>query len=206
MTTTSVENRGRASVRRAAETTRARSTALDAFRGLAILAMMVDHLALFSGADSAFWLRLLPGRLAMPMFFVLAGHLAGRRPGWRWVAVLAVGVMLPAAAPWIDSPNVLVWWCLGGLLVWACKFAGVPVYLLAVLGLGMAANGWGFSGASGYDGFALVGLMSVGSMIPRSSFAWAGSLPVWVAVIGRAPLRWYVGHVLVLTAAAQVVF
>ena len=174
---------------------------LDAFRGLAILAMMVDHAALlFNGPG---WLRLTVGRLAMPMFFALAGTLAGRVTG-RHAAVAATGLALPLVVPWIDSPNVLVWWAVGAVALAGCRRLAVSPGVVAVVALGMGANGWLVETRS-YSGPALVGLMAVGALLPRSWYVWAGRAPRWVAAMGRAPIRWYVGHVLVFTFLAGLV-
>lgn len=171
-----------------------RWAAFDAFRGLAILSMMVDHLVLVSGGPVL--LRETVGRLAVPAFFLLAGHLAAR-PRWRHAGVGVVGLVLPVFVPWIDSPNVLVVWSLAVVLLWACTELGIPVWVLAVAALTAFANGWGqIPGA--YPPAALVGLMAVGALVDRSAFAWAGRAPGWVAWMGRHPVAWYVGHLAVL--------
>lgn len=171
-----------------------RVVGLDAFRGLAILLMIGDHLSLFLGLDGY---RMTLGRLAMPMFFLLAGHLAGRLR-WRhaWIALL--GVALPLAAPWVDSPNVLVWWALGSCVLVAARRLGVPALLIVAVGLTVGANGWELVGGHTYEPAALVGLMALGSVWPRHWFTWAAAAPGWVAAVGRHPVAWYVGHVLLL--------
>ena len=173
----------------------ARLFALDAFRGLAIIAMVVDHLVLvFSGPDA---LRLTVGRLAVPAFFILAGHLAGRLR-WRHAGVFAVGLVLPLVVPWIDSPNVLVYWAVGCVVLAGCRRLGVPAWVLAGVALTAAANGWGYAPGTGYDANALVGLMGLGVLVPRSGFLFAARAPGWVGAVGSRPLTWYVGHLVVL--------
>lgn len=171
-----------------------RSVALDVFRGLAILAMMSDHLAIVAGGPD--WVRFTVGRLALPMFFVLAGHLASR-PRWRHAGIVVVGLLLPLVVPWIDSPNVLVLWGVGLVSLRVLLWLHLPPWLLAVIALTVAANGWALA-PGGYEVTSLVGLMGVGAMLPRSVFAWAGSGPEWVGALGRHPVWWYVGHLLVL--------
>lgn len=172
-----------------------RSAALDAFRGLAILLMIGDHVSLILGFDAY---RYTLGRAAMPAFFLLAGHLAGRL-SWRHVRIAAIGLALPLAVPWIDSPNVLVLWSVGCLLLWGLRRWGAPVQLVAILALAAAANGWGaLPFGRSYVPLALWGLMAVGAGLPRTWFTWAGVLPAWVAAMGRHPIAWYVGHLLVL--------
>ncbi|WP_457204114.1 TraX family protein [Nocardioides sp. HB32] len=171
----------------------------DAFRGLAMLAMLVDHLCLvFSGPYAV---RMTVGRLAMPMFFLLAGHLA-RRVRWRHGGIFLIGCALPVLVPWIDSPNVLVWWAVGVLLLAAARWAEVPAWLLVVVALAASANGWVDTDGT-YDARCLWGLMALGAMLPASAFTWAGRAPRWVAALGCWPITFYVGHLLLLEALIQ---
>jgi hypothetical protein len=181
----------------------ARSVALDVFRGLAILAMLADHLAYLTGGPEV--IRLTVGRLAMPAFFILAGHLA-RRPRLRHAEVFVLGLVLPALVPWIDSPNVLCWWALGVVCLWLLGRLGWPAWLLVALPLTLGANGWLHLDGNGYAGSALFGLMALGAILPRSVFAWAGRLPRQVArplaFLGRHPIAFYAGHLLALELLA----
>lgn len=174
----------------------------DAFRGLAVLAMVVDHLAYVLEGPAE--LRSSIGRLAMPMFFLLAGHLS-RRLSWRHLGIFGVGSLLPVLVPWIDNPNVLVWWAIGCLLLAIARAASVPVWLIAAVGLALAANGrvdvTGINGAATYDAAALWGLMALGTLLPSSAFTWAARAPRWIVAVGSYPLTFYVGHLLVLQAA-----
>lgn len=169
---------------------------LDALRGFAIVCMVVDHLAFFAHADS---LRLTVGRLALPVFFLLAGHLS-RRLSPRLLWVLAAGIWLPLFAPWVDSPNVLVWVVAGALLLAGSRALGVTSLPLLVVCLTLLANPSlvPMPGTS-YPPAALVAMMALGAFIPRESFAWAANLPAGLAFIGRYPLSFYCGHVLLLT-------
>lgn len=174
-----------------------RVVGFDAFRGLAVLAMFVDHLALvFGGPDE---LRLTIGRLAMPAFFLLAGHLAGRLR-FRHLEIFALGILLPVFVPWVDAPNVLVWWAIGCAVLVAARAAGFPSWLLAAAALGASANGFSTvpDGLLMYDPIALYGLMALGQLIPSSSFTWAARAPRWVAVLGAHPIAFYVGHLVLL--------
>ncbi len=174
---------------------RLRSPGLDALRGLAVLAMLVDHLALLVGADLA---RLTVGRLAMPLFFIVGGHLAGRLSP-RLLLAAGLGLALPTVAPWIDSPNVLLLYAAGAVLL----ALGCPPVLLVAVALTGYANGWTAALHGAYEPAALLALMGVGQLLPRSAFAGADRLPSLLRVAGRYPLTIYAGHVLALTALTR---
>lgn len=171
-----------------------RAHGLDGLRGLAVLAMVADHLALFAGLDAVRWTV---GRLALPVFFVLAGHLA-HRIGWRHLGIGAAGVALAAAVGWVDSPNVLTWYAAGTVVVVLGRRVGLgPAWLLAGA-LVLLANGVGDM-APGYRPAALLGFMAVGQLVSRARLDRLGAwVPRWVASVGRHPLAWYVGHVVAL--------
>lgn len=174
---------------------------LDAFRGLAVVFMVIDHVALVTHVPDVF--RILPGRLAMPMFFLLAGYLA-RGVKWRHFWVGYAGLALPFFVPWIDAPNVLVLWALGVLLLQVAAYVGLSAWVIAAVGLTVAANGWAHSGGGFYDLPAMFGLMALGSMMPLSAFLVTKRLPAAVgaplAAVGRNPLAWYLGHLAALQA------
>lgn len=180
-----------------------RVVAWDRWRGLAILLMLADHLTLI--LEGPGFIRMTLGRLAVPMFFLLAGYLASR-PGPRHLGIGLLGLALPLLVPWIDSPNVLVWWALGVCVLWLSR--GAPHVRLAVLviALTFGANGYVFLTPASYDPVNLLGLMVLGAILPASWYSAAGRLPSWVGVIGRHPVAWYVGHLLVLEGLRQVLW
>lgn len=181
-----------------------RSRALDVLRGLAIACMAVDHVSLFAGWQLP---RDTIGRVAMPLFFLLSGHLV-RRLSWRLAGVFAVGVLLPAVAPWIDSPNVLLWYVLGAVLLRCHVRLLVPYWLGLAACLTVYANPALFHPyanlGTGYPPQALFGLMFLGAMLEREQLerltarvpARLGRL---LELVGRYPLSFYAGHVLALT-------
>lgn len=172
---------------------------VDRVRGLAILLMLVDHLAYVAGPVEV---RMTVGRLAMPLFMVLAGSLV-RRVTYRHGLAAGLGLLLTVVAPWAGTPNVLLQYLVGvGALValrWASLvFTDSPrlgVWLLLVL-VGVAvANGWSDDGWS-YEQAGILSLMAVGSLV---GLGWAVSLgsrlPTWLAVVGARPLTWYAANV-----------
>lgn len=187
---------------------------LDAVRGLAILVMFADHFAvvtqmLTGHSDLLHSFRLTVGRAAMPLFFILAGYLA-RKLRTRHLAIGGIGLALPFAVPWIDSPNVLVWWAVGcAVLAMFREFRWSPV-LLVVVGLVFGAN-VGYSGlafgTSSFEPMCLLGLMGLGAMLRPTAWWWAYHLPARpaLAFLGRFPVWLYVGHLLVLQVVVEVV-
>lgn len=176
----------------------ARARHLDALRGLAVVLMVADHLCLLVG-EVGLLFRLTGGRLAMPLFFLLAGHLV-QRVGKRTAWVALVGLALPLLAPWIDSPNVLLWYAVGACVVVAARVVGLPLWLVAAVALAFSANRYELLlPGQGYDPLALVGLMALGAWLPRDAFDFARRLPGFLAYAGRYPLSVYVGHVLALS-------
>lgn len=179
-----------------------RAVHLDALRGLAVLAMVVDHLALYADVPL---LRDTVGRLALPLFFVLGGHLLTRLSP-RLLLIGALGLVLPGLAPWVDAPNVLLWYALGAFLLapgWRWAGTAVPAGLVVAVALTALANGV-TPPAGSYDPLALFALMALGRLLPRPALDWARRLPQSLSLLGRWPLTVYVGHVLLLTVVAGV--
>lgn len=183
-----------------------RFAAIDRLRGLAILLMIGDHVSIFTGLE---WYRDTAGRVAMPLFFVLSGYLVTRFT-IRHALVGLSGFVLAAAVPWVDSPNVLVWYCAGAALL-ACSWVRQPLVLagVAVFGLMLAANGYAELYLTGYNPFALLGIMAVGALLrtlPDGRTLWspARRLPAFLGLLGRYPLSWYLGHVVFLDFVVMV--
>lgn len=176
-----------------------RLVSLDVWRGLALLAMVVDHVALVSPLSDVF--RVFPGRAAMPLFFLIAGALVTRLSR-RHVQALGLGLFLPVLVPWIDNPNVLVWWALGCAALVAMRRLRVPMWLPAVVALTAYANGWGHGLDGSYGPLALLALMGLGAMLPLSTWRLGARLPrrllVPVRWVGVHALSIYVLHLLLL--------
>lgn len=176
--------------------TRARAVGLDRLRGAAMLLMLTDHLLYLAGDT---WGRATVGRLALPIFFIVAGHLAGRVNAPRLIWAAALGLSLPVVVPWIDDPNVLLWYALfAPAVVFARRLPAGPFVLLG-LSLTLLANGYFDGFPASYPPAALLGLMALGALVPRELLTRAGDkLPAWFSFVGRYPLSFYAGHLLAL--------
>ena len=181
---------------------------IDRLRGLAIACMVVDHLALFGFLPWEF--RITVGRLAMPLFFVLAGMCFSRLTR-RHGQVFVIGLVLPLAAPWLDAPNVLVWIAVGAVVLWLMDrpfwVAGHWLVIFAALAAG--ANHWTPALGTGYPPGFLVAFMALGRLLAfRGDAGWllglGERLPGVLAGLGRRPLSMYVGHVLALEVLRRV--
>lgn len=180
-----------------AATARSRDRHLDALRGLAVVCMVIDHAALMLAGPVE--LRWTVGRVAMPLFFLLGGHLT-RRLGRRHLEVLAVGLVLGQLAPWTGAGWLLGTFVLGAALVALGRRVRPVLHVSLFVCLAALANPVP-QFAPGYDTWALLALMLAGALLPRTSLGWARRLPRPLAVVGRYPLSMYAGHALLLTWA-----
>lgn len=179
----------------------ARSLHLDALRGAAVLLMVVDHVALFADVPEVRWTA---GRLAMPLFFILGGHLACRF-SWRTLLLVpAVGLGVEFVAPWTGAGALLVSFAVGAAaVVLLRRYAPWALWLIVALALTSAANGR-VSVDSGYDPGQLSALMALGALLTRHQLV---GLLRWVprpalvrlAQAGRYPLSLYAGQAVLLT-------
>lgn len=185
---------------------RPRFLEVDRVRGFAIACMVVDHLALFVGFDL---LRLTVGRLALPLFFVVAGWgLSSLRR--RHLDLFLVGLALPLVVPWIDAPNVLVWFVVCAVVLEGARRVGLPLEVVCLVCLGLLANGWGLALGTGYPAVALLALMALGRLCrvvdaDELLFRLGAFLPRAFEWVGSRPASVYVGHLLVLEVVRRVV-
>lgn len=173
-----------------------RDSRLDALRGVAVLLMVADHLILVLEAEPL--LRWGPTRVAMPIFMLLAGQLV-RRFSLRLAWVALIGLALPWFIPWTERPSILLLYAVGASVVLVLRRVSW-VGGLVVLAACLSALANGLDGP-GYAALAVVGLVVLGSMMPRSWFSdLGGHCPGWCAPFGRFPLSVYVGHLALLRA------
>lgn len=182
--------------------TTTRLTYLDSARGLAVACMVADHITLLLHGPEL--VRLTLGRVAMPLFFIVAGALV-RRVGWRHLGIGLVGLALPAVVPWIDAPNVLVLYALSAGVVALFRWLEVPPLVLTVCVLAASANGFLPRIGTGFEPMAVLGILAVGAHLGPHRLGWLSWLPDWLAPIGRRPLLVYVGHLLALQAVSLIV-
>lgn len=182
---------------------RTRLVAVDRIRGLAIACMIFDHaVVVLHGPQPLRWTL---GRLAMPLFFLLGGYLV-RRLSWRHGWVFLLGLVLPVIVPWIDSPNVLVWFALGAVL---CRLADTRAerWAALVLLLVVAANFPDQRDGTSYAPPMLPALMLVGGILRdyhgRAVVGCGDRLPRWLAPLGRYPLSVYAGHLILFELARR---
>lgn len=181
--------------------TRTRVGWIDGARGLSIVAMIVSHLGLFFGTTPG-WFHLYVMRPVAPFFLLLLGMLW--RPGFRrrhrQFIVAAVVAQVLALYIGFALPNIFV---VMGLCLLAMPYAmrwPVAAIVLAVVQLHFwpMPEWW-----TGYQpGFALV-LVVVGKLVPADGYLEGfGRLGSWLGceVVGRRPMTWYLGHLLVLAA------
>lgn len=186
---------------------------VDRLRGVAIVAMVVDHvcLALLVVGVAGPWqlVRLTAGRMAFPLFMLVSGWLAASHPPvWARVRqVLVVGVVCSLVPPLLGLPTgppdivlliglVLVVWPV--LVRWPLLFVAVGV---------IQPFTWPVSWF-GYQPGPVVALMLVGWLWAESGrplvSSQLGWVPGWVEWCGRRPLGLYVAHVFVLSVVVGV--
>jgi uncharacterized membrane protein len=169
---------------------------LDWLRGLAVALMVVDHVLVQLEPRSV--LRETVTRLSLPLFCVVAGSLAQRRPRWGRLAsvgMAGVGATALGAPIGIGQPDVLlviVAAMLALSLLWRCPVAALCVGAVQPFT-------WPFPG-NGYQVGTVLVMLVAGRLAGAETVAgWARRCrPLEWA--GRHPLALYVGHLAVLRA------
>jgi hypothetical protein len=179
-----------------------RLVGLDRARGLAIALMVLDHVLVV--IDGPALVRLTVTRAALPLFALLIGALW--RPGLRWrhveliAAAVAASVLGPLAGL-TATPDVLVVIAVALLLMPLAVRAPIPVLAASII----APVTWP-EAHTGYSVAVVLALILTGYLLRwkiRDGVEHT-SLPAWLAVVGRYPLTWYLGHLTVLAALRAV--
>ena len=182
---------------------------VDGLRGLSITAMIISHIGLTTGITPA-WVHLVALRPFAPMFLFLAGYLW--RPGWRrrhWQLLgTATAAQLLAWDLGFTTPNIVV---LIVVAVGALHLAHRWPFLVVMLSVNQLVfwplpDWW-----SGYPlGFVVLCAMAGQLVAHRIAFMdgsliKAGTLAhrVGLGAVGRAPVRWYLGHLALLVVATR---
>ena len=182
---------------------------LDGLRGLSIAAMICSHVGIVTGATPT-WVHLYLLRPFAPLFLFLVGYLW--RPGWRrrhWQLLGTAGVaQLLAWDLGFSTPNIVV---LIVVAVGALHLAHRWPFLVMMLAVNQVVfwplpEWW-----TGYPlGFVVLCAMAGQLVAHRIAFtdgflikAGTAAHRVGLGAIGRAPVRWYLGHLAVLVLATR---
>lgn len=181
-----------------------RNRSIDNLRGLAIALMIVDHAILaFHGPMT---IHNTVTRAAMPIFFLLSGHLI-KRFSWRLVGIGLIGLILPTIVPFIDDPNVLFWYAVMAPLVLILKryyFHGLYLILFIVFMLTANFHYFLLNGFTSYPPLVLLALMCFGAIIPRIELTSITWIPTIFSKVGSYPISIYVGHLLIIQGLLEI--
>lgn len=188
------------------KTATARDVRLDALRGVAVVLMVVDHVVKVVAPDSLWWVTSTVTRLSLPMFMVTAGVLLARRShGLRplraldlFLAGSVVTVVFGAIG--FALPDILVVMLLTAPLWSWVRRSPVLAVIFGLIQLVNLPLPWG-----GYQPGLVLALLGVGVLASGTWAQYGERLPVWCAAVGRRPLLFYVGHILLLPALAWAV-
>jgi hypothetical protein len=173
--------------------------ALDQLRGLAIILMVLDHVLL--QIEPTHSLRYTLTRLSLPLFMITAGTLY--RPATpRRLARLAPAILVEATISTIvleSRPGIVTVYAIALLTTTATQHIprlGTPRALIAIglLQTLLLPITW-----TGYQPGLVLAFVNAGRLINPASLP-AMSPDSRLATIGRYPMTWYVGHLLVLIA------
>lgn len=181
-----------------------RSPVIDSLRGLAVLLMVLDH-GLVAAGVAGHPLRQTVTRASLPLFCVVAGALLPTTPRWaRLGAVAAAGLVATVLGGpiGIGQPDVL--------LILVAVLAAAPFLVFrggwaVALGLAVIQPVTWPVPWSGYQPGTVLALVLLGVMVGRPALERLPWRPV-LAAVGRAPLRWYLGHLAVLAGLRASLF
>jgi len=168
--------------------------------------MILDHVLLvaFPAHGGALLVRLTVTRAALPLFILVAGHLAVDRPihPRRMVGVILCGAGATVLTRDLGFPEpdvlMVIAVCVIGLSVVPARYRAL-VLVVAVL----QPVTWPLP-YTGYQPGPVVALLVIGGHLP--DLARLGDrLPLWTAAVGRHPLAWYIGHLTAISGTAYAI-
>lgn len=178
-----------------------RISGIDRARGFAIILMMFQHFLLLYHGPNA-W-ESTGGRLVAPIFLIVGGSLVTRM-SIRHIHVFILGIFLTIAVPWAGNPSILIYYVISAFIIWGIRRVNFALLWIPVfISLALYANGIWVTPNGQYSPMAALALMCIGSLIGRTIIGnLGGLLPKWewLAFIGRHPLAFYAGHLMLLEA------
>lgn len=177
---------------------------IDGARGLSIAAMIVSHVGLVTGL-TPWWFHLYVMRPVAPMFLLLLGLLW--RPGFRRRHVQFIAGMVAAQVLALTLgfpfPNILLLMGAALLVMPAAMRWPTAVLTLCVCQLAFwpVPDWW-----TGYQPGFVVAFVLAGQLLPQDGYLRGyGRLgsKLGMEVVGRWPLTFYLGHLLVLVVAVH---
>lgn len=180
---------------------RNREVWIDALRGAAIGLMVLDHLLVQVAPTSV--VRVTVTRLSLPLFMFAAAAVWRRRPGARRLVQLGAAAVCEAllfVPLGMRQPGIVAVF-LGLTVAGVFTAAGARPLLWGTLGLVQALYvpvPW-----DGYQPGLLVAWWCLGRLGAQEARP-IGERVSLLAPIGRRPLLWYVGHLVVIAGAVYV--
>lgn len=178
--------------------------------------MVLDHTLAFVETTqySAGWMniaRLTVTRLSLPAFmactgYLLADHIPSRRRRLEIAGVaLAVNAIIVAANTGLAWPEILGVWTL--VMIFAGAIRRWPT-TIAILGLIQYAY-WPLPHFDDYQPGWVAAFIALGVLLARSGArefidSVGRRLPLWVQHFGRHPLVYYVAHLAIIAALAEI--
>lgn len=173
-------------------------------RGAAILLMIVDHVLVLVDPDSL--ARSTVTRLSMPAFAIVTGYLWRARWTWRYAHLVAAALVAEVCGRLIGlgTPDVLLLIGAGYLALWLVEYSGLP----PLVAIALAVLSWQHMPVGGmpdtwtnYHPNEVLAWMLLGRYLLEVEHVVRLPRVRWLEAIGRRPLAWYLGHLVVLAAA-----
>lgn len=174
---------------------------IDRLRGAAVLLMVLDHVLVH--VDALHWSRFTLTRVSLPAFVICAAlvrppgtaGLSGRRMALLGAAATAEIALGPAAGLYSPGPVLLIFGVMlaGPILDRAPMTFAVLGAVQAIYTSARFGPHWG-----GYQPGYIVLWWSVARLVTERERGWLERLPRALAPVGRHPIAWYLGHLVVI--------